>query len=674
MQPTRRLAAILFTDIVGSTAIMQKDEVSAVSINKRYVSVLKEFVTSYHGEILNDYGDGSLCTFHSATEALKCAIEIQQQLQREPKVPLRIGLHVGEIFFDDGKVFGDGVNVASRVQSLGVANSILFSSEINSKIKNQQGFKSVSVGKFHFKNVDEPMEVFALANEGFVVPDKNKMEGKLRDKKSNRNKIFIAAILIAVVSFFLYRYLFNKEILKGKEKSIAILPFTIIGANSDNISEGLVEDILIHLSKISKLDKVISNRSSSRYAGTKKSPGEIGDELNVNSLVMGSIQQLGDTIRVSAQLVDCKSGSTLWADNYTKEKKQIFDLETELATRIVNAMKTKLTLEEEKGLSKRYTENVEAYKFYLKGRTLWNKLGRENIDSAESNYKRALELDPDYALAYAGIADCHSFNFKGLPQLDEVPIAKIYVAKALSLDSTLSEALTTLGFIQQNFDYDWAGAKTNLEKAIDLDPNNFAAHMYYGLLLMHSTPDKEGSLRELKKAVDLNPLAYVTNWQLSRNYYFAGKYDLAIDQFKKAAFLAPNKLQQNIPVFSMGLVYLKKNQYAQAKDIFDHLPEGNKDQPDNYQVMQSYAYAIMGDKPKAKALLEETLKKYPDLSSYRNAQVYVALGDFSRAMDQLEVGYKNRDVHMFWVGVDPAFDPVRNEQSFKGLLKKMNLN
>ena len=139
-QQHRRLAAILFTDIVGSTAMMQKDEQAAVSINKRYVAVLKQFVLSHGGEILNDYGDGSLCTFSSATQAIRCAMEMQQQFQMEPKVPLRIGLHVGEIFFEDGKVFGDGVNIASRVQSLGIANSILFSSEISSKIKNQQEF------------------------------------------------------------------------------------------------------------------------------------------------------------------------------------------------------------------------------------------------------------------------------------------------------------------------------------------------------------------------------------------------------------------------------------------------------------------------------------------------------------------------------------------------------
>src|SRR5882757_2833331 len=244
MQPTRRLAAILFTDIVGSTAMMQKDEQHAISINKRYVAVLKESVLSHGGEILNDFGDGSLCTFHSATEALRCAIEMQQQFQLEPKVPLRIGLHVGEIFFEDGKVFGDGVNVASRVQSLGIANSILFSSEICSKIKNQQEFKSVSVGRFHFKNVDEPMEVFALTNEGLTVPKKEELTGKLKEieKKSTQKKLVIAmaVTLLLIGSFFIYQKFFLSKEFTG-EKTIAVLPFENSGEpdSEEYISDGI---------------------------------------------------------------------------------------------------------------------------------------------------------------------------------------------------------------------------------------------------------------------------------------------------------------------------------------------------------------------------------------------------------------------------------------------------
>ena len=273
---------------------------------------------------MNDYGDGSLCTFTSATAAVRCALEIQQQLQSEPKVSLRIGLHIGEIIFEQGKVMGDGVNIASRIQSLGQANTILFSKEIFDKLRNQTGFQSVSLGMFEFKNVGEPMEVFALANEGLVVPKRDNMEGKLKTANKNsarKNRILVAAVLfLLVISFILYKQFFSQPDLKGKEKSIAILPFKVIGTNADNMSEGLVEDILVHLSKISELNKVISNRSSSKYANSAKTTAEIGEELQVNSLVMGSIQQIGDTIRVSAQLIDSKSGNTLWADNYTREK------------------------------------------------------------------------------------------------------------------------------------------------------------------------------------------------------------------------------------------------------------------------------------------------------------------------------------------------------------------
>ena len=676
MHQHRQLAAILFTDIVGSTAVMQKDEQAALSMNKRYVAVLKQSVSGYGGEILNDYGDGSLCTFSSATQAVKCAIEIQQQLQSEPKVPLRIGLHVGEIFFEDGKVFGDGVNVASRVQSLGIANSILFSSQINSQIRNQPEFKCVSIGRFHFKNVDEPVEVFALANDGFAVPDKKKIKGKLKEEKSKKKKIIAISILflLLVLSFVVYLKFFHANGLGGKEKSIAILPFNVIGKMDDDLAEGLVEDVLVNLSKISELDKVISNRSSSKYINTKKSPSEISEELNVNSLLVGTIQQIGDTIRVSTQLIESNSGNTLWAENYIKGRKQIFDLETELATQIVSALKAKLTPREQKGLSKRYTENVEAYKYYRRGRFFWNQVGKVAFDSAEVYYKKAIELEPDYALAYAGIADCHAYNFKGLSQLDEVPIAKAYAMKALSIDSTLSVALTTLGFIQQSYDYDWQSSKETMEKAIELDPNNSIAHIYYGMDLIHSTPDKQDALKEMQRAVDLDPLSFQTNWILARNYYFSGKYELAEKQFKiTASFTTPD--QKYVPLWSLGLIYLKQHLFSKAKEIFDQLPEGSGKQLDNFQLMQAYAYAVMGDKEKAKSLYDDTYKKYGATWHwhYRTSQIFVALGNFSQAIGELEKGYDIREIQMFWIKADPAFDPIRNEPRFQALLKKMNL-
>lgn len=359
----------------------------------------------------------------------------------------------------------------------------------------------------------------------------------------------------------------------------------------------------------------------------------------------------------------------MWGDDFEYEGKDILSIQSKIAADIVAALKANITPEEKKNLSKLNTDNPEAYKFYLRGRNFWN---ANNYDSAEANYNRAVQLEPDYALAYAGLADCYDVNYKGQSQLDRIPIAKIYIEKALSLDSNLSEALTTLGFIQQNFDYNWADAKMNLEKAIMLNPNNSAAHMFYGLVLINSGLDKNKALQEFKKALDIDPLSYYVNWNYSRNLYFAGEYDLAIQACNRMRSVLPDS-RKSIADFSLGLIYLKKNDFQNAKEFFDKLPMANGTIIDNLQIMQSYGYAIMGDTIKAKALFNETLKKYPNLSHYRNSQVYIALGNFDEALKELELSYEVRDNHLFWVKVDPAFDPIRNEPQFSALLKKMNL-
>jgi adenylate cyclase len=287
---------------------MQKDEQAALLINKRYVAVLNQFVLSHDGEILNDFGDGSLCTFASATQAVKCAIEMQEEFRVEPKVPLRIGLHVGEIFFEDGKVFGDGVIVASRVQSLGIANSVLFSSEINSKIRNQPEFKSVSIGRFHFKNLDEPMEVFALANDGFVIPDKKNIEGKLKENKNSgktRWLVTIAVLIFATIFFLLYNYF----ALNNKIKSIAVLPFINGSSDKQNeyLSDGIAQEIIWQISKISSLE-VKGWGSSVYFKNSDKSLKEKAEALDAEEIVTGSIEKDSDRVLIRVELTEASTG------------------------------------------------------------------------------------------------------------------------------------------------------------------------------------------------------------------------------------------------------------------------------------------------------------------------------------------------------------------------------
>jgi TolB-like protein/class 3 adenylate cyclase len=671
-----RLAAILFTDIVGSTAVMQKDEQTAVSMNRRYLLTLKQTVTRYNGEILNDYGDGSLCSFGSAIQAVQCSIELQQQLQTEPMVPLRIGLHIGEIFFEDGKVFGDGVNVASRIQSLGVANSVLFSSEINNKLKNQPEFKTALIGKFRFKNVDESMEVFALANEGFVVPDKKKMEGKLQERKIAGSKWIpaLVSVFILTAAFFIYRSLIRVNGFSEGEKTIAVLPFENVGVMDTEIyiSDGITQDIIKNLSKISSLQKVIGWFSVRSFRKTSKTLKEIADELGVAAILSGTMERHSDKIHIIAELIEVNTNKRLWGDDFEYETKDILSIQSKVAGEIVKALKANVTQQEKNNISRHNTDNVEAYKYYLKGRNFWNARSRTSFDSAEANFKRAIQMDPHYALAYAGLADCYTYNFQGMSQLEAIPIARGYANRALELDSNLSEGLTSLGFIQHNFDFEWDKSRKTLERAIDLDPNNPIAHLYYGNLLQYTGHTAEG-LKEAEKAAALDPLAFGANWVLGRNYYFAGLNEQAIDRLDK---LKPTPLQAAVVAWSLGLVYAQKKMFPEAIQQFDKLSttDHNANPIDYFALMQSYGYALAGDRDKAKKLLGNTLKLTGVwLSPYRIAQTYTALGEYDKALEQLEKSYDMRDLHLFWIKVDPGFIPIRNKPRFINLMKKMNL-
>src|SRR6187401_496451 len=228
MSQGRQLAAIMFTDVVGYTALMQADEQKAVAVIKHYNATLEKLVSQHDGQVLNYYGDGSLCIFHSATDTANCSLAVQKDLKNEPVVPLRIGLHIGEVFFEDAKALGDGVNVASRVQSLGQANTILISEEFHNKIKNNSSITTASLGRFDFKNVDRPMEVFALTNEGLSVPHRKSLEGKLKEKKTfKRNVIAIVSVIaLLTAGFFIYKnFIARNSSAAPKDKSIAVLPF-----------------------------------------------------------------------------------------------------------------------------------------------------------------------------------------------------------------------------------------------------------------------------------------------------------------------------------------------------------------------------------------------------------------------------------------------------------------
>ena len=670
MSSQRHLAAILFTDIVGYTAMMQKHEAEAVSIIKHYHEVLEGLVVAHHGEILNNYGDGSLCSFRSAMDALHCALELQRDLRSAPSVPLRIGLHIGEILFENGKVLGDAVNIASRIQSLGIANSILISSDIQSKLKNQPEFKTISLGSFQFKNVDDKIEVFALANEGLVIPHKNKLEGKLQPARRSANfwLIVFGLLLLTITGFFVLQKM-NRPV-EMSVNSIAVLPFENL-TNDPELEvfcDGITDEILNHLAKVGSLS-VTSRTSVKSYKGTKLPIKEIALKLGVSHILEGSVRKSGDQVRITTQLIDATTDKHIWSDDYDyRELKDIFPIQSDVSTRVTEVLKLKLTKQEKESLSKKYTENVRAYTYYLKGRKFWDKRTKESYDSAEANFRKAINLDPHYALAYSGLADCYTFNQIGLTQVQAVPIAQAYAEKALQLDSNLCEALTTIGFIQSHYEYHWEEGKKTLRKALLCNPNYESAHRYLGNIFLFNRDPK--GYDETKTALDLDPLSASVNWVMARYYYYTGKYDSCIAQLLKNQNLNPNyKLNKTY----LALSYLKTRQYNKALDVinnsnFPTLLAGEE----NKESYLGYLYAVTGKRQKAEEELHTSIEKYGETSAYRIAQLQLALGYTEKALESLEKAYNLREITLIFINVEPDFERLRNHPRFKALLKKMN--
>jgi adenylate cyclase len=663
MSSTRQLAAILFTDIAGYTAMMQRDEQSAVTMVKHHRTVLENKVAEFDGEVIEFYGDGSLCIFTSITQAMHCAYNIQRQMQSDPRVPLRIGLHIGEVIYEDGKIMGDGVNIAARIQSLGQPGSILFSKEVFDKIRNHHDFKTVYLGKYSLKNVAEPMEVFALSNEGMTVPAKEKIEGRVvkittrKKLKAQRKWILIstAAIVITLLALFLPGLLSNKIGFAGSEKSIAVLPFENISNDSlqQYLSDGLTEDIITQLSKIGDL-KVISRTSVMQYQGIKKNIKEIADELGVATILEGSVRKEGNQLRIIAQLIDARTDKHLWSETYDRKASEIFAIQSEVAQHIANALNVKLTTEEGKRITERATENVEAYEEYLKAKKL--PLFRRVDPLLE-----VLKKDSTFSLAWAELANVYS----KIPwrNQDERPY---YVRKSLDAALTAveygperSETHMMLGEVLKISTLSPALAIKELNKSIALNPNNAEGYVYLAFAQLEMGNFKEAE-KNLAKAKKLDPLSTImqSGWL---NYY---RYSRNPEKF--LAYRNETR-PTNRPDTMTGT----KMMYHFLKDEYDSVLVYGSKLP--HSLLKSIAYIQTGKIDQAKKVIDSLEKISSYDQAFQTGILYAWMGEKQKAIEKLNLAYRLYDFSLISIKVDKLFDPLRNEEGFKELLRKMGM-
>ena len=662
MSSTRQLAAILFTDIAGYTALMQRDEHSAVSMVKHHRAVLEKTVSEFEGAVIEFYGDGSLCIFNSITQAMHCAHRIQQQMQADPPVPLRIGLHIGEVIYEDGKIMGDGVNIAARFQSLGQPGSILFSKEVFDKIRNHHEFKTVYLGRYSLKNVAEPMEVFALSNEGITVPAKEKIEGRIKDLSSKglsrQLKWIIAsalAIVLIIIAVFLIGTFKKPNTFSGSEKSIAVLPFENISNDSlqQYFSDGITEDIITQLSKIADL-KVISRTSVMQYKDNKKNIKEIADELGVATILEGSVRKEANKLRITAQLIDAQTDKHLWSETFDRDASEVFTIQSEVAQKIANALNVKLTTEEGKRIIEKATDNVEAYEDYLKAKKLPL---FQRVDPLLS----VLKKDSTFSLAWAELANVYS----KIPwrNQDERPY---YLRKSLDAALTAvdygperSETHMILGDVLKISTLSPALAIKELNKSIALNPNNAEGYVYLAFAQMEMGNFTVAE-KNLVKAKQLDPLSsimhsgWLTYYRYSRNpeKYLAYRNEIR-----------PNVNPDTIPGNKMIYYFLR--------DEFDSLlmHSGRL----RYSLLKGIAYTQTGGMPAAKKIIDSLEHLSPYDHAFQTGILYAWIGEKQKAIEKLNLAYRLYDFGLISIKVDKLFDPLRGEEGFKDLLRKMGL-
>ena len=364
----RTLAAIKFFDMFGYTALMQENEQLAKIKHRRLKEVLETSVSACHGRILQYYGDGALSIFNSAIDGVNCAVKIQQALQQEPKVDLRIGIHTGDISIENETIYGDGVNLASRIESLAVPGSIFISEKVFDEIKNQENLAAREMGYFEFKNIIKPVRIFAIDIKGLVVPARDELKGKTK-QPVNR---------------------------------LAVLPFVNMSADPENeyFSDGITEELLNAFTKVDGL-QVTSRTSAFAFKGKNTDIREIGIQLNVDRILEGSVRKAGNQVRISAQLINAADGYHIWSENYDRNLTDIFEVQDEISTIIANKCRENLIAKNPEKLVKIPTQNIEAYTLFLQGLHFHNKITPKNTKKAIALFEKAITLEPDYANAYA---------------------------------------------------------------------------------------------------------------------------------------------------------------------------------------------------------------------------------------------------------------------------------
>ncbi len=688
MPSTRQLAAIMFTDIVGYTALMGKDEQKAFELLKKNREIHKPLIKQYHGTWIKELGDGVMASFHTVTDAVFCAAAIHQAAVQINGLQYRIGIHLGEVVFENNDVFGDGVNIASRLQALASPGSTWVSEAVYKNLVNKKEISSQFIKEERLKNVSEPVKVYEISVKeipGFLPDNMRHYQKHESITSSKRKKVLVGAGLLLIIAIASYLLLFSNltrpatknendtitNTTEAANKSIAVLPFVNMSGDKEQeyFSDGISEELLNLLSKVTEL-KVISRTSSFSFKGKNEDVRKIGEALGAANVLEGSVRKSGNTIRVTAQLIETKNGTHLWSETFDRQMKDVFAIQDEISRMIVNVLKSKLLNDRFTQLAKRGTQNPDAFEDYLKGRYNWNQRTDEGLQKAITYFESAIKKDPKYAAAYSGLSDVYLtlFDYDILSFEESTSKAKQAAQKALAIDKNSAEANNSLAHISLH-EWRWKEAEEGFKKALELDPGYILAYHWYSLCLTAMGRSDE-AVEQMKIAKELDPLSVRISADLGMAMLSAGKLDEAIRQEGKSMELDP---KARTPYWIRGMAYQQKHMPDSAiKDYNEALKRspGNS----NFYAALGNIYASIGNTAEARKCLDTLIvqnKEYP--VSFFIALVYAGLNDKDNAFKWLEDAIEKRSGSVRYLKMEPRLNNLRNDPRFSVLMKKVGL-
>lgn len=629
-----RLAAIMFTDIVGYTGLMRRDERAAMDMLHTNRRCHKQCVERHGGTYLKEMGDGTLASFATATDAVRCAATLIEELKVH-QIGLRIGIHLGEVVFEEGDVFGDGVNIASRLEAMAAPGTVFVSDTLYRTVRSKPGVKGVFVDEVCFKGYEEAIKVYQVFVEA-----------------SERDSV--------------------REGQKYGNLSVAVLPFTNMSPDPDQqyFSDGLSEELINALSRLSQLH-VCARTSAFQFRSQEVDVREIGRQLNVGSIVTGSVRKAGNRLRITAQLIDAQSGYHVWSERFDREMDDVFAIQDEITLAIVNSLKVRLLRDEKMRLLSRYTLNQEGYHLYLRANYHLNKRTLQDFRRALAYYQEVISTEPEYALAFSGLAIAHVLlaRYGGMSPREAFDQAKAYSDRALMLDPGLHEGYLAIALYEHRYQWRWARAEQAFVKALELNPNMAVTHHQYGWFLATAGRIEEG-LAELIRAKELDPLSPIIDTNIGTLHYFNADFPQAESQLSKILTRTPDFV---VAHQWLGRCYEATSQFDEAIRHHERSLALLGNDPECI-ASHGHALALSGDLQGAREALRsmQDLSEEKFVSAYWMALMYQGMGDTEACLDHLQRALEERFDWMTCLHIDPLWKPLSDNARFKDILKKVH--